>query len=79
MGIVLLVGIIGGLILTLHLLNRRDADKLELEHAISGDPRLRCELMYARDRQEIGPLRLASAIENEPTGGPEAEEHRQAA
>lgn len=52
MEILLILGLVALVALPLHLLNRRDADRLEIEAAINADPRLRVELMCARDYEE---------------------------
>jgi hypothetical protein len=52
MEILLILGLVALVALPLHLLNRRDADKLEIEAAINADPRLRVDLMCARDYEE---------------------------
>lgn len=52
MEILLIIGFVAAIALPLHLLNRRDADKFEIAAAIKADPRLRLELMCARDYEE---------------------------
>lgn len=64
MEILLIVGLVAVIALPLHLLNLRDADQRELAAAIKADPRLRLELMCARDYQEAKAAASAPAVEN---------------
>lgn len=52
MEILLIVGLIALIALPLHMLNRRDAEQFEIEAAINADPRIRIDLMCARDLEE---------------------------
>lgn len=52
MEILLIIAMVAVIALPLHLLNRRDVDAREIEAAISADPRLRLDLMCARDFEE---------------------------
>ncbi|NLO81376.1 MAG: hypothetical protein GX093_13975 [Xanthomonadaceae bacterium] len=52
MEILVILGFFAAIILPLHLLNKRDAAQRELAAALKADPRLRIELMCARDYQE---------------------------
>lgn len=65
MEILFLAGLVAAVALPLHLLNLRDAEQRELEAAMKSDPRLRNELICARDFQEAAAdqprLKLARA------------------
>lgn len=52
MEILVILGFLAAVALPLHMLNRRDAAQRELQAAINADPRLRIELMCARDYQD---------------------------
>lgn len=82
MEILLIIGFVAAIVLPLHLLNRRDADKIELASAMKLDPRLRIELMCARDYQESLAERGAKPkveLQRAPRTSDQAADHREAA
>jgi len=75
MEILLVIGLVALIALPLHFLNRRDADQLEIEAAIQADPRLRLDLMCARDMQDYAinaPAQQAEKAANEADELPQA-------
>lgn len=82
MEILLIIGFAAAIALPLHLLNRRDADKIELASAMKLDPRLRIELMCARDYQEglaEAGAKPKAALQRAPRASDDASDHREAA
>lgn len=71
MEILVILGFLAAVALPLHLLNRRDAAQRELAAAIEADPRMRLELMCARDYQEA---QADMGKQAKPAVAPQAEE-----